>query len=354
MTNTEQGSKITRIEERLDKGVAGQQMIGAVGGVMFQNMMEVMEFAKLMSVAGDAAPPHLRGNPGACLSIVTRALRFNFDPFSLAEHSFLTLKSVKVGTEWTKVGTISFDSFVLHAIIEAHAPLVGRLRRDYIGEGLDRQCKVTGLIKGEQEPHVYTGPKLGAIIEKIGRNENGKIKGSPLWESKPDQQLWYDARRDWCRAFCPEVLLGWYDKDELEEYAAPAPRPASPNLIERMRDREVVGEVVQAQEGFDRDKVHAEIGKGPEATAKTIEATANETADHLSDKGAAYIENATVTIANAVDPVKLKGWWAKTESKRKEAKLPTAVLGKLVDDYNSKLESLTPKPKVEQTNLAAG
>lgn len=352
MTETAESTKLTRIEERLDKGVAGAQTIGAVGGVMFQNMMEVMEFAKLMSLSGDAAPPHLRGNPGACLSIVTRALRFNFDPFSLAEHSFLTLKSVKVGNEWSKVGTIAFDSFVIHAIIEAHAPLVGRLRPEFIGEGLERQCKVTGLIKGEQEPHVYTGPKLGAIIEKIGRNENGKIKGSPLWESKPDQQQWYDARRDWCRAYCPEVLLGWYDKDELEEYAPPAPRPASPNLIERMKDREIVNEVTQPQEGFDRDKVHAEIGKGAETTAP-IEAT--ETPSHdgeLTAKGKTYIEEATVTIANAIDFSKLKAWWTKTETKRKEAKLPTTNLGKLVDDYNTKLDAL--RPKVEQTNLASG
>ena len=52
-----------------------------------------------MSVSGAAVPVHLRGNPGACLAICTKALRFNFDPFSLAEHSFSMKKYVDVTVE---------------------------------------------------------------------------------------------------------------------------------------------------------------------------------------------------------------------------------------------------------------
>lgn len=331
---TEPESKIARIEDRIDRGIAGATAIN-MSGVKFQSMSEVLEFSKLMSVAGDAIPPHLRGNPGACLSIVTRALRNDFEPFALAEHSYLTKKKKQVNGQWIEEGTIAFDSFVIHAIVEAHAPLVGRLRCAYEGEGLQRRCIVTGLIRGEQEPHVYKGPTLEQIVAKIGRNEAGKIKGSPLWEAKPDQQMWYDARRDWCRAYCPEVLLGWYDREELEDYAPEPPKP-SPNLLERLKDREVVGEVIT--EGFNRDKVHAVIdGKAEDAPEKP---EAAQVAPELSERASAYLTGAGMAFYNCTTADELETWWKDTAGERKAAKLPGPILGALVVQYDQKLQEL--------------
>lgn len=210
---------VSRIEERIDRTELSTTSIDMkLGGVQFSTMIEVMEFAKLMAVSGLAVPLHMRGNPGACLAVCTKALRFGFDPFALAEHSYTMEKNVKdEANQWHKIETIAYDSFVIHAIIEAHAPLMGRLRITYEGEGDNRTCTVTGIPRGEKEPLTHTGPTLGQLKAARGRNEKGQIKGSPLWDTKPDQQLAYDTRRDFCRKFFPEVLMGWIDRDEMDE-----------------------------------------------------------------------------------------------------------------------------------------
>lgn len=220
---------VSALEEKIDKTAAGATEIDmALGGVRFQSMMELMEFSKLMAVSGAAVPPHLRGNPGACLAICTRALRFGFDPFALAEHSFAMSKEVDVTkenekggrvTEKAKVDTIAYDSYVIRAVIEAHSPIDGRLRYSFEGEGDERTCTVSCTPKGGKDQISVTSPTLGKRKKDIGTSEKGYLKGSPLWNTKPDQQLAYDTARDLCRRHFPEVLMGWYDKDEFDEHA---------------------------------------------------------------------------------------------------------------------------------------
>lgn len=219
---------LARIEEKIDRAAAGATEISMkLGGVQFATMVEVMEFSKLMAVSGSAVPPHLRGNPGGCLAICTKALRFGFDPFALAEHSFAMRKPMDVtvvnegGGRVTKkedVETIAYDSYVIRAVIEAHAPIKGRLKYDYQGEGDQRRCAVSAVLRDGGAVVTHVSPTLAERLKAIGKNERGFIKGSPLWETKPDQQLAYDTARDFCRRYFPEILMGWYDKDEFEEH----------------------------------------------------------------------------------------------------------------------------------------
>ena len=59
----------TDIEKRLDHAIAAPITVDAkLGGLMLQNMGEVMEFAKPMAVSGAAVPSWLRNNPGGCLA----------------------------------------------------------------------------------------------------------------------------------------------------------------------------------------------------------------------------------------------------------------------------------------------
>jgi|SRR5579871_235390 len=251
---------VARIEDKIDKAAAGATVISmSLGGVQFQTMMELMEFAKLMSVSGAAVPPHLRANPGACLAICTRALRFGFDPFSLAEHSYSMKKSAKTDNGWEDVESIAYDSFVLAAIIEAHAPITGRMRITYEGEGGDRTCTVSATPRGEKEPVVLKSPTLAACIKRIGRSEKGNLRGSPLWETKPDQQLAYDTRRDFCRRYFPEVLLGWYDKDEFDEHNTITVETDKPDIGKRLKKKE-------GARGFDHDGVQRALEHKPGQT----------------------------------------------------------------------------------------
>jgi hypothetical protein len=250
---------IEKLEGKIDRVAAGATEIHmGFGGVKFQNMMEIMEFAKLMAVSGCAVPFHLRGNPGACLAICTKALRFGFDPFSLAEHSYSMSKSTKTDRGWEDVETIAYDSFVIRAIIQAHANITGQLDYSYEGEGDERKCTVTAATGDGTKPKTLTSPTIGKLKEARGRNDKGKLKGSPLWETKPDQQLGYDTGRDYCRLYHPEILLGWYDKDELDDYAkASAAKDVTPasGLKERLKEGHKDG-----QGGFSHDHVTQQIG----------------------------------------------------------------------------------------------
>lgn len=187
---------IAKIEEKIDRAAAGAVAISdTVGGVAFSNMSELLEFSKLMAIAGTAVPKHLRGNPGACLAVCVQALEWRFSPFSVANQSY------EVNDR------ISYQAMLIHAVIEARAPLRNRLRFKFEGEGDEMRCVVTGHLKNEAEPVEYRSPPVGKITPK----------NSPLWRSDTPQQLSYFSARAWARRYCPDVILGVFAKDELED-----------------------------------------------------------------------------------------------------------------------------------------
>lgn len=256
---------VQKIEDKIDKTAAGSMTVDMeLGGLRIQTMMEVMEFAKLMSVSGAAVPSHLRGNPGACLAVCTRALRWGMDPFGVAEKTYLVNNK---GEE-----RIAYESQLIHAVIEARAPLKGRLRFEIIGEGDERTCKVWGTFKGEIEPHAYLSGKLATL--RPAKNEYGKVKGSPLWESQPEVQLFYSASRQWARLYAPDILLGVYSVDELEQGAEAARdvTPVKQSLRERLKAKRRDG-----ARGFDHDHVEREAAVAKNGGV-TIEATNDNTA----------------------------------------------------------------------------
>jgi hypothetical protein len=100
---------------------------------------------------------------------------------------------------------LAWESQLVHAVIEQRAPIEGRLRHTFKGEGVRRKCIVTAKVRGESEPFVYESPEIGTITPK----------NSPLWKTKPDLQLFYNASRDWARMHFPDLLMGVDAEDEM-------------------------------------------------------------------------------------------------------------------------------------------
>jgi len=244
---------LTRIEEKLDRTTAGAVAISDnIGGVMFSNMAEVMEFAKLMSLAGNAVPKHIRGNPGSALAVCVQALEWRMSPFSVAQQSF------EVGDK------IAYMSQLIHGVVEARAPLQRRLRARYDGAGDKRTCTVIGHFKNEPDPVEYTTPEIGKITPK----------NSPLWKNDPDQQLWYFAVRAFARRYCPDVLLGIYAEDELEKTGPDnavdvTPQPSIAKRLGGKKGR-----------GFNAEHVDTQTAAKPAAEAEDAE-TPRERGDRL-------------------------------------------------------------------------
>lgn len=218
MNDNSHDGKLARIEDRLDRPVAGAIAVRRGGSVEFRSMAEVMEMAKMMAIAQQAVPKHLRGNPGLCLGVIMQSVAWEMEPFAVARMSFVVNDM------------LGYLSQLIHAVIEARAPLRKRLRCTYSGDGQERQCTVSGTFVGEDTPHEYTTPKFKDIL----------VKNSPLWKGDVDQQLFYYASRSWARKWCPDVLLGVYSPDEAQyagENAAPV-RTVIHNPLEDEADAE--------------------------------------------------------------------------------------------------------------------
>jgi len=218
-------------------------------GVTLQNFAQQVDYAKWMAQAGFAINKDLRENVGACLAVLDMSQRWGFAPYQVARLCYQVN------------GTMALESQLIHAVIEKFAPLAQRLRCSYEGEGADRRCIVTGHIRGEVDPLIYTSPKVGNI----------KPKNSPLWSTDVDQQLWYFSSRSWCRKYCPDILMGIYGRDEVMDSNIGAANAidVSPGvaagLHERLKEAKANG---AAEEGFQDGAVHAELEAGQDEQAK--------------------------------------------------------------------------------------
>jgi len=206
--------------------------VGAGGtSIAPQNLGEVIRFAEVMCRADIALPQHLRGNAGACMAVALQALEWQMSPFAVAS------KSYSVG------GRIAYEAQLIAAVVNTRSGIKGRLRYEYLGEGNELSCRVTGILDGQECE--YETPPIGAIT----------VKNSPLWKSDPRQQLGYFAARSWARRHCPEVILGVYDRDELEHQGPTNAKDITPSVMTRLQERQ--GDA-PAREGFDHGHVTRE------------------------------------------------------------------------------------------------
>lgn len=180
------------IENKIDRAIAGDIAL-AQGGMALETMGEAMEFAKVMAISGTAVPPHCRNNPGLCLAVCIQSLEWRMSPFAVANKSYVVNDR------------LSYESQLIHAVIEQRAPIVSRLRHSFSGSGPTRRCKVWATAEGDSSPLEYESPEFLTILPK----------NSPLWKTKPDLQLYYNTSRDWARMYFPDVIMGVYSDDEM-------------------------------------------------------------------------------------------------------------------------------------------
>ena len=164
------------------------------GGLVFTDASQIMEFSRIMAVAGVAVPKHLRGNVGACMAVCIQAFEWRMSPFAVANKSY----SVN--------DRMAYESQLVQAVILQRAPIKGRIRYAFVGQGDNRVCKASATLSDGTGDVEYESPALSRI----------PTKNSPLWKGDPDQQLAYYSGRALCRRYFPDVLLGVYTDDEIE------------------------------------------------------------------------------------------------------------------------------------------
>jgi hypothetical protein len=241
MTDTHETDRVTRrdlaegkIEKVMTEKSALVQIGDTYGGLRYENALQMAEAAKMMAAAGDMLPPWLQGNVGGCWGIILLADELHVSPLRLAAQTYLV--------ENKGVRQVAYMSSFYHSLIEARAPIKGRLQMRYEGEGDARKCIVFATLKGETTPREWppadSGDQFTLGKLRPGKNEYGKVKGSPLWETKPDLQLFYSMARDFARVFFPDIIAGIYAREELPDAIDVTPEPkSSPDVSPKLRER---------------------------------------------------------------------------------------------------------------------
>jgi hypothetical protein len=179
----------------------------SAGGFDFSNLSEMMQAAEMMASGKVAVPRHCRGEPGVCFAVIMQAYRWRMDPFEVARQSYVVNDQ------------ITYMAGLIHSLVLARAPIRGRVKAEYAGEGMQRSCRVWADLADGTGSVDYTSPPVGRLKRE---------KGSPLWTTDPDQQLFYYSIRALARRHFPDIIMGVYSKDEMEDAIDVTPNPLPP------------------------------------------------------------------------------------------------------------------------------
>jgi len=223
------------------------------------SMASMMSLAEIMASGRSTIPNHLQGNKGDCMAIVMQAIQWQMNPFAVAQKTH------------TVNGTLGYEGQLINAVIQSSGVTKERFAYEYFGEwekiiGKTKVIKmpakegkkeyefrvpdysmvdeaglgvrISATLKGEAEPRV-----LELLLVQAS------VRNSPLWATDPKQQLSYLAVKRWARLYCPDVILGVYSGDELEEFKAPRELDITPAPVVEPRTLEEC-----SKEKFDENK----------------------------------------------------------------------------------------------------
>jgi hypothetical protein len=177
--------------------------------------------ADIMSSGSCTVPQHLRGNRGDCFAVCMQSAMWGMNPYAVAQKTHI----VK--------GTLGYEAQLVNAVINTMAPCKDRIHYEWYGpwERVIGKFKIIKGANGEYQAPAWSpadeegcGVKVWATLK--GEDEprvlplllsQATVRNSTLWASDPKQQLAYLAVKRWSRLYCPEVILGVYTPDELDE-----------------------------------------------------------------------------------------------------------------------------------------
>ena len=211
-----------------------------------EKLSALTQFAAQMAECRVTIPQHLVGKPGDCLAVAMQAENWGMNPFAVAQKTHLIN------------GTLGYEAQLVNAVITSMAPTTGRLNFEWFGpwekivgkfktltgksgkpyqapawsQADEAGCgvRVWATLRGESEPRV-----LELLLQQA------TVRNSTLWASDPKQQLAYLATKRWARLYTPDVILGVYTPDELEQRApidvTPVRVDESASAADRLKSR---------------------------------------------------------------------------------------------------------------------
>jgi hypothetical protein len=168
-------------------------------------MTRMMRIADLMASGKTTIPKHLQNSPGDCFAVCMQAMQWGMNPFAVAQKTHLVN------------GTLGYEAQLVIAVMNSSPALATRLNfawsDNWVGvngksdKSAEHWVEVLATIKGEPEPRVL----------RVSMAQVGDVRNSPNWVSDPRQQIAYLAAKRWGRLHAPDVILGVYTPDELQD-----------------------------------------------------------------------------------------------------------------------------------------
>jgi hypothetical protein len=209
-------------------------------GELFNRLRTLSE---VMANSDGFVPAHYRGKPDACMAVVMQAARWGMDPFAVAQKTFIVGNS----------GVLGYEAQLVNAVINTMAPTKDRIHFEWFGgweKIIGKFAEKTGnggkkYIAPDWDFRDEAGVGIRAWATLKGETEprelvlmlsQAQVRNSTLWASDPRQQLAYLAVKRWARLYCPDVILGVYTADELDEREEKVINPSNAGREITMRD----------------------------------------------------------------------------------------------------------------------
>lgn len=195
-----------------------------------QALQQLKDFADMMSNSSISVPAHFVGKPADCMAVVMQAMQWGMNPYAVAQKTHLIN------------GVLGYEAQLVNAVISSSNVIQGRFHYRYEGdwskcsktkeETVQRPAKGGGTYGKTERVKGWTDADeegLSVCVGAVLRGEteitwgepvyfSGVVtRNSPLWVSNPKQQIAYLGVKYWSRLYCPEVILGVYTPDELDD-----------------------------------------------------------------------------------------------------------------------------------------
>lgn len=169
-------------------------------------MSRMLRIAELMAAGKTTIPKHLQGSEGDCFAVCMQAMQWGMNPFAVAQKTHLVN------------GTLGYEAQLVIAVLNSSPALATRLNFAWSADNWkgvdgksdkseDRWSDVWATLKGENEPRV----------RRTSMADVGTVRNSPNWIADPRQQLAYLTSKKWGRLHAPDIILGVYTPDELQD-----------------------------------------------------------------------------------------------------------------------------------------
>lgn len=263
------------------------------------SMGRMMKLADFMATAKSAIPMHLR-NPGDCLAVVMQATQWGMNPFAVAQKTHIVN------------GTLGYEAQLVAAVINNSGLVADRFNFEWfgawekiVGKFKEVESKTKKDDNGnakkfivpawDQSDEQGLGVRVWATIKGEGQPRvlellmtQARTRNSTLWTEDPKQQIAYLAQKRWARLHAPDVIMGVYTPDELDN---PMPREMGPvDVVSPWTPEQMTAAAEAAAKGA---KAYTAWWK---TLSKDVQSKLAGTAEHQRNKDQAQRADASRTV----------------------------------------------------------